>query len=99
MNVFLSLVHTARQVMGVGSTRSRVTNPAPTLRSKVGNSNIEYRNSKQIRITQIQIFKAVLVIGISDLFRISGFGFGICQLFCSKLGWEAPADGKPDDWH
>ncbi len=27
VNVFLSLVHTARQVMGVGSTRSRFANP------------------------------------------------------------------------
>ena len=26
VNVFLSLVHTARQVMGVGSTRSQVAN-------------------------------------------------------------------------
>jgi hypothetical protein len=27
VNVFLSLVHTARQVMGVASTRSRIANP------------------------------------------------------------------------
>ncbi len=40
VNMFLSLVHTARQATGIGSTRSRLPNPsgraAPTVRSMTG---------------------------------------------------------------
>ena len=36
VNVFLSLVHTARQVMGAGSTRSRLNTEVPKVRSVTG---------------------------------------------------------------
>ncbi len=36
VNVFLSLVHTARQVMEAGSTRSRVDSDMPKVRSVTG---------------------------------------------------------------
>jgi hypothetical protein len=36
VNVFLSLVHTARQVMGAGSTRSRATSGMPKVSSVTG---------------------------------------------------------------
>jgi len=42
--MFLSLVHTARQVMGVGSTRSRFANPQakrlPTVSPMTGTKNL-----------------------------------------------------------
>ncbi len=36
VNVFLSLVHTARQVMGAGNTRSRPNSRLPKVRSVTG---------------------------------------------------------------